>query len=411
MNSYAWIILGIMIGKFVLDFVADVLNLRHPHGDIPDWARPLYDEALYAKTRAYQFDLTRFGWWHASFDLALLLAFWFAGGFASVDVWLRSYEWPVIVTGLVYIAFLAAIKSILDLPFQIYHTFVLEAHYGFNKTTWRVFVMDRLKGLLLGLVIGMPLLAAVLAFFHYGGASAWLYAWGATTLFSLVAAYIAPVWIMPLFNKFEPLPEGELRGQILDYAHRVRFPVREISVMDGSKRSSKANAFFTGFGRNKRIALFDTLIANHTVAELVGVLAHEIGHYKKRHIVQMMLISILQSGILFYGLSLFLHEKALFSAFYVQEPAVYTGLLFFGLLYTPLDFLLSLFSQALSRHFERQADRFAVETIVDRSAYLTGLIKLSRDHLSNLWPHPVYVFLHYSHPPVLERVRRLQKAF
>lgn len=407
MNLYFYIILGVLIAKYLLDLVADLLNLRHPQGQVPDFVREHYDESAYAKTRAYQRDLTRFGIASASFDLAVLLGFWFGGGFAALDVWLRGFGWHIIITGLAYIGILAAAKSFLDLPWQIYHTFVIEARYGFNQTTWRVFVMDRIKGTLLGALIGVPLLAGILALFQYAGPAAWLYVWGTTTIVSLFISFIAPVWIMPLFNKFQPLPPGELRDEIVAYAERVHFPLRDILVMDGSKRSRKANAFFTGLGRNKRIALFDTLIANHTVAELIGVLAHEIGHYKRKHILQMMGIGIAQTGILFYCLSLFLHEQGLFAAFFVESPAVYTGLLFFGLLYTPLDFILNLFSHALSRRFERQADRFAVETGTDKKSYIAGLVKLSRDHLSNLWPHPLYVFLHHSHPPVLERIRQL----
>ncbi len=407
MNLYFYIILGVLIATYLLDLLADLLNLRHPRGQVPESVREFYDEAANNKTRAYQRDLTHFGIASASFDLVVLLGFWFAGGFAALDVWLRGFGWHVILTGLAYIGLLAAAKSFLDLPWQIYHTFVIEARYGFNQTTWRVFVMDRIKGALLGVLIGAPLLVGILALFQYAGPAAWLYVWGTTTIVSLFISFIAPVWIMPLFNKFQPLAPGELRDEIVALAERVHFPLREISVMDGSKRSSKANAFFTGLGRNKRIALYDTLIANHTVSELIGVLAHEIGHYKKRHIIKMMCLSIAESGFLFYCLSLFLHEQGLFAAFFVEQPAVYTGLVFFALLYTPLDLILNLFSHALSRRFEHQADRFAVETSSDKKAYVTGLIKLSRDHLSNLWPHPLYVFLHHSHPPLLERIRQL----
>jgi STE24 endopeptidase len=294
------------------------------------------------------------------------------------------------------------------MPFGIYSTFVIEERFGFNKTTPGTFAMDRVKGILLSVLIGAPLLAGIIAFFEYGGPWAWVYAWLAVTAFSLIMQYVAPTWIMPLFNKFEPLEDSELRQSIEKYAESVNFPLQGVYVMDGSKRSSKSNAFFTGFGKNKRIALFDTLIEKHTTDELVAVLAHEIGHYKKKHIIKNMAISVLHTGIMFALLSVFLQVPALFEAFYMDQMSVYAGLLFFGLLYSPIETILGVGMQVLSRKHEFEADHFAATTIEKREAMINALKKLSKDNLSNLTPHPFYVFLNYSHPPVLQRVEAMR---
>jgi STE24 endopeptidase len=249
----------------------------------------------------------------------------------------------------------------------------------------------------------------VLAFFEYAGYYAWLYCWVAVTIFSLAVQYVAPTWIMPLFNKFTPMEPGELKEAILQYARSVKFPVRNVLVMDGSKRSSKSNAFFTGFGRNKRIALFDTMIEKHSVSELVAVLAHEIGHYKKKHILQGTIISILHTGGILFLLSIFMGSPGLYEAFYMDQPSTYTGLLFFGLLYTPVELMLSIVFQVISRKNEYQADRFTAATTHEPENLANALKKLTVDHLSNLTPHPFYVFLNYSHPPLLQRVEALKK--
>ena len=313
-----------------------------------------------------------------------------------------------LVTGLLFIVLLMLAKSILSLPFSIYSTFVIEERFGFNKTTPKTFISDLLKGLLLGAVIGLPLLAGILAFFMFTGEWAWLFAWLAVTFFTLVMQYVAPTWIMPLFNTFTPLEDGELRAAIEDYTAKVNFPLQGLFVIDGSKRSSKSNAFFTGFGKNKRVALYDTLIENHTIPELVAVLAHEIGHYKKKHIIKGMLISIVHTGVLFFLLSIFLHSEGLFDAFYMQEMSVYAGLIFFGMLYAPIEMILSIFMQMSSRKHEYEADAYAAETTGNAADMISTLKKLSKDNLSNLTPHPFYVFLNYSHPPVLQRIEALK---
>ena len=410
MNIYAIIILVAIVVDFVLEIISNRLNLKSLTKKLPDEFEDVYDEDTYAKSQEYTRTRTKFGFITGTFNLLLLLGFWFSGGFNWLDQWARGFDYGVIGTGLIFIGSLVIAKSIISLPFSLYSTFVIEERFGFNKTDAKTFIADRLKGLALSVLIGGPLLAGIIAFFEYGGAWAWLYAWLAVTAFSLVMQYVAPTWIMPLFNKFEPLEDGELRQAIESYADKVDFPLQGIYVMDGSKRSSKSNAFFTGFGKNKRIALFDTLIENHTTEELVAVLAHEIGHYKKKHIVKNMTISILHTGIMFVLLSIFLQVPALFDAFFMEEMSVYAGLLFFGLLYSPVETILGIFMQMMSRTHEYEADNFAATTIEKPEEMVNVLKKLSKDNLSNLTPHPFYVFLNYSHPPALKRIKAIRSG-
>jgi STE24 endopeptidase len=331
------------------------------------------------------------------------------GGFAALDQLVRGWQLGPVPTGVAYIGLLLLGKACLDLPFQLYSTFDIEARFGFNTTTPATFAADLFKGLGLAVVLGVPLLAGVLAFFTYTGPYAWLYCWIATTLVALALQIIAPTWIMPLFNQFTPLEPGTLRDAIFAYAASVRFPVDEVFVMDGSKRSNKSNAFFTGFGKHKRIALFDTLIERHTIPELVAVLAHEVGHYQKRHIVKNLVLSIAHMGVMWFLLSVFLHHPGLFQAFYVEQPSVYAGLVFFGLLYSPVELMLSIGLQIVSRRHVFEADAYAVHTVETPAAMQLALRKLAVHNLSNLTPHPFYVFLRYSHPPILQRLQALQR--
>ena len=409
MNEYAMVILVTLVTGFGLGFIADVLNLRALRLEVPPEMKGAYDEEAYRVSQEYTRVRTRFGWLSGAAGLALTLGFWFAGGFQSLDVWVRDWGWGPIGSGMAYIGVLIAGKAIIDLPFGVYSTFGIEARFGFNQSTPRTFVTDRLKGLGLALVLGVPLLAGVLAFFTYAGAYAWLYCWVALTLFALAMQVIAPTWIMPLFNTFTALEPGALREAIFAYAGSVQFPIDNVYTMDGSRRSSKSNAFFTGFGNHKRIALFDTLIEAHTIPELVAVLAHEVGHYKKGHIVQRTVLGIVHTGVMLFLLSIFMHHPGLFQAFYVEQPSVYAGLIFFGLLYAPVELLLSIGMQVVSRRHEYEADAYAAETLGDPSAMRQALEKLSVHNLSNLTPHPFYVFLNYSHPPILQRLRAIQR--
>lgn len=407
MNIYAGIILGALLAEYGLNVLSDVLNVRHLQPTLPEEFRDTFDEEEYETAQEYTRTRTRFGLLSSTFGLAVLLVFWFAGGFEWLDTVVRTWDVGPILTGLFYIGLLVLGRSVLSLPFSIYSTFVIEEHFGFNETTPKTFVLDLLKSVGLGVAIGAPLLAAILWFFEATGPYGWVYAWIVVTAVMLLLQFFAPRYLMPLFNDFEPLEEGELREAIFSYAGSVDFPVDEVYVMDGSRRSNKANAFFTGFGANRRIVLFDTLVEELAVDELLTVVAHEMGHYKLYHIPQRIAISVVHTGVLFLLLSIFLHVDGLYEAFYVDEPAVYTGLLFFGLLYSPADLLLSIPLNAWSRRHEFQADRFAVDTTDRPDTLIDGLKRLAETNLSNLTPHPLKVTLDYSHPPLLDRIESI----
>ncbi len=408
-----WIFLTILfflLAHYLLHRLADRMNLSALSDEIPKPFKDVFDPQKYKISQRYLRVNTRFGRVTASVDLGLLLLFWFFGGFAYVDTLTRGFGWGPLPTGLAYIAILAALKAIAGIPFDLWSTFVIEQRFGFNKTTPTTWIMDRVKGLMLAIVLGAPLAAGVLAFFHYTGPTAWIWCWMMIVAFAIVIQFLAPTYIMPMFNRFEPLEEGELKGAIMDYARTIGFSLDNIYVMDGSKRSSKSNAFFTGFGRHRRIALFDTLIDQHTIEELVAILGHEMGHYQMRHLFKMMLVGILQAGALLYLMSLMITQPALFEAFYVTNPSVHAGLVFFGMLFAPVDFFLGLAAQYISRRHEFAADRFAASTTGKIRPMIDALKKLSVNNLSNLSPHPLYVFLNYSHPPVCQRIEALERV-
>jgi STE24 endopeptidase len=400
---------GLLVVEAV-NWTARLLNLRALRPDLPPEFADVYDGEAYRRSQEYTRVNTRFHFVESMFDLAVLLAFWFAGGFGWLDELVRSWGLGPIWTGLLFFLILAVARGVLGLPFSLYAVFVIEERFGFNRTTRGTFVLDLLKGLAVGAVIGIPLAVGFLALFEYAGPFAWVYAWVAVIAFSFLMQILAPALIMPLFNKFTPLADGELRDAILGYARRVDFPLDGVFTIDASRRSSKGNAFFTGFGKRKRIALFDTLIERHSTEELVAVLAHEVGHYKKRHVLIGTMVSALETG-LFLGLfSLLLDQTALFTAFGVDTPAVWTGVIFAAILLQPLELVLSVGGAALSRRHEWQADGFAVATTGRGDLLASGLKRLSKDNLGNLTPHPFYVFLNYSHPPTLERVKALEAA-
>ncbi len=410
MNVYAVIILATLFLDYVLNLLADGLNLRALRPELPEAFEDVYDADAYRKSQAYTRVQTQFGWVTGTFSLVVILVFWVAGGFPALDHMVRGWALSPIWTGLVYIGFLMFGRTLLSVPFSIYSTFVLEERFGFNQTTPMTFISDMFKGFALTAVLGGPLLAGIIAFFTYAGPYAWLYCWIATTVFMLGVQFIAPTWILPLFNTFRSLEPGALKEALLAQARRVSFPLQDVFVMDGSRRSSKSNAFFTGFGKNKRIALFDTLIDQLTHAELVAVVAHEIGHYKKKHVVKGMIFSIVQMGVMFFLLAVFMTHEGLFQAFSMDQPSIYAGLIFFGLLYAPVELILSIGMNIFSRRHEYEADRFATATIDSSEAMAQSLQKLSLHNLSNLTPHPFYVFLNYSHPPVLERIQAIRRA-
>lgn len=299
------------------------------------------------------------------------------------------------------------VSGLLQLPFQLYKIFVIEEKFGFNKMSIRTFVTDKIKGLIIGGVIGGLLLSLLVMIYENTGSYFWILSWVTVSIVMLFATMFYASWILPMFNKLSPLPEGSLRTAIEEYSRKTGFQVQNIFVMDGSKRSAKANAFFSGLGKKKKIVLFDTLIQNHTTEELVAVLAHETGHYRLKHTRTGLLLGLLQTGLMFYMLSFFLGNVNLAHALGAEIPSFHLNILAFGILYTPVSHVLSIFMNMNSRKHEFEADGFAKKTS-DANAMISALKKLSVDNLSNLTPHPAYVFVHYSHPPLLERIKALQ---
>jgi len=408
MNAYATAILAALSIEFLVDLIGTTLNLRSLSPRLPAEFEGTYDREKYARSQAYTRSRTRFGQVQSAVSFAVTLAFWFSGGFPWLDGIARGLGRGPVLEGLAFMMILILGLKLLSLPFRLWSVFVLEERFGFNRTDAKTFWGDQLKGLVLGGVLGGALMAAILYFFEHTGEDAWLWCWGTTTAFTLVAMFVGPTWIMPLFNKFTPLDEGELRDRILAYADSVAFPLEGLFVIDGSKRSTKANAFFTGFGKNKRIALFDTLIEAQTEDELLGVVAHEIGHYKCKHILQSLAIGIVHFGLIFWLLSNFIASRALFEAFGVEQVSTHAGLVFFALLYTPVEMVLGIVMSAFSRKHEFEADHFAARTTGNPEGLVAALKKLSEDNLANLTPHPFYVWMHYSHPPVLARIAALR---
>lgn len=410
MNPFAVLIPLFLFCAAALDLIADWLNLRHLQPDLPEEFSDVYDAERYRRSQTYTRDRTRLGMIENGVTTAFTIVFIVFGGLRIADGLARGCGFGLIGTGLVFTGILVLLASIVGLPFSIYSTFVIEARYGFNTTTARTFLADRVKGVLLAVLLGGPILALVYWFFSAAGGVAWIYAWLAISVFQLVVMFLAPILILPLFNKFIPLPEGNLRRAIEEYARAQGLAVSGIFTMDGSKRSSKANAFFTGFGRFRRIVLFDTLVKNHATDELVAVLAHETGHYRLRHIPLMLGLSIAQAGLLCFLLSLFIDSPVLARAFGLDAPSVYAGLVGFGLLYTPLGLALGLAMNAIARRHEYAADLFAARTTGSPSPLISALKKLGRDTLSNLTPHPLKVALAYSHPPLPARLAALRRA-
>jgi len=407
-NTITWIILLSVVLGSVMNFIADKLNLKALKPTMPKEFEDVYDAEAYSKSQEYSKVKTKFGWIEDGVSLIGFIAFWFLGGFEWINNWAVSWEFSFIPTALIFLGSLSILSGIMSTPFGLYNTFVIEERFGFNKTTWKTWIIDAIKGLGLTAVLGIPLISAVLWVLQMLGPLAWLYAWLGMQVFTVIIQFIAPKWIMPIFNKFTPLEDGSLRSAILEFAAKVKFDLQNIFVIDGSKRSAKSNAFFTGFGKNKRIALYDTLVEKHTEPELVAVLAHEIGHYKHKHIIKSNILNVVTSFITFWLLGVFMREQALYEAFFMSTAPIYAGIIFFSMVLSPLQMVLSYFLNKLSRKHEFEADAFAANHTNNPESMVSALKKLSRDNLSNLTPHPFYVKLHYSHPPVLERIQAIQ---
>ncbi len=409
MKTYLIVILFILIGEYFFNLIVEILNLKNIESNLPDEFIGIYDSEKYEKSQKYLKETTRFELFTNTLMTFLTVLFILWGGFNIVDRFSRNFGFGEIITGLIFVAIIMLIMQAINIPLSAYSTFHIEEKYGFNKTSVKTFFLDILKSWILTIILGGIIFSVILWFFGKTGEFAWLYCWTAVTIFQIFVMFLAPVVIMPLFNKFTPIKDCELKTTLEEYAKKENFKLKGIFTMDGSKRSTKSNAFFTGFGKFRRIVLFDTLIEKHSTDELVSILAHEIGHYKKNHILVHLLISIITSGMMFYILSFFLNNPGLFKAFKMEHTSIYASLFFFGFLYAPIEMVTSIFSNILSRKNEYQADEYSVKTYNKPSAMIMALKKLSVDNLSNLTPHPFKVFLSYSHPPVLERIKSIRK--
>jgi STE24 endopeptidase len=404
-----WFLLALIAtaGLYHLELAATLLNLSALKPEAPGRLRATTDPETHARALEYARASAKLSLIEASSSLALLLGFWWSGGFGWLDHVIQGWHLAPVTNGLAAIGVVFLAGQAVSLPFEIYDTFVVERGFGFNKTTAATFVLDRIKGLALLALAGLPLAALLLWLFMNSDRAA-LYGWLAVSAFSLLLSFVAPRLIMPMFLKFEPLADSVLRGKIDALSQRLAFPIADVSVVDGSRRSTKANAFFAGFGRAKRIALFDTLLKKHTHDEILAVLAHEIGHFKRRHVPKQIVLSLASGALLFTFLHFALRDPRLCAAFGISQPSVAWGLVFFSITCQPLNQALSLIGGHLSRKFEFEADAFAKSAMGTAAPMVEALTKLSRDQLSNPTPHPFYVFLHYTHPPVLERVAALE---
>jgi len=400
------IIVGLLVADFILERFLEYLNSTQWSDQLPDEVKDIYDEQEYQKQQAYDKENFRFSMISSSFSFALMLLMVLFAGFALVNTCALSVSVNPILAALVFFGILMLASDLLTTPFSIYDTFVIEEKFGFNKTTAKTFVLDKLKGYLLGAIIGGGLLALIIYIYQLTTTNFWIYAWLIITGFSVFMVLFYSNLIVPLFNKQTPLPEGELKSAIEKFSAKVGFKLDNIYVIDGSKRSTKANAYFTGFGAKKRIVLYDTLINDMTTNELVAVLAHEIGHYKKHHVVWSLILGIIQTGVMLFIFSLFVGNPDLSAALDVEIPSFHIGLIAFGILYSPISMITGIIMNVFSRKNEYEADAFAAKYF-DANELASALKKLSVKNLSNLQPHPVYVFFHYSHPTLLQRLQAL----
>ena len=400
------IILGISIISYLFDQVLDYINLKAQRKDIPAEIESFYDKGKYQKSLDYQQEQAKFSFITSAFSFGLSLVMLIAGGFGWIDHMLRPYLTSEITLALAFFGIIIIVSDVLTIPFQWYGTFVIEEKYGFNKTTVKTFITDKLKGYLLGGLIGGALVAVLIYLINLIGPGFWIWFGMLAAAFTLFMNMFYTSLILPLFNKLTPLGEGELKSAIETFAQKVNFPLDNVFVMDGSKRSAKANAFFSGIGKKKKIVLFDTLINNHSTEELVAVLAHEVGHFKKKHTIWSYLISIVQIFFVLFVLSKMVFNDQLSIALGGSQQAIHLNLIAFGILFSPISGITGLLMNILSRKNEFEADAYAKESF-DGNALSNALKRLSVDSLSNLYPHPAYVFFHYSHPPLLQRLKAL----
>jgi len=402
-----YIIIGILVISFIVDKILETLNEKRFDDEIPEKLKDVYDKKEYKKSQAYKKTKAKFSKITSIFSTTLTLVFFFLDGFNFIDTIARNHTENPILMALIFFGIILLVSEIIAIPLSYYSTFVIEDKFGFNKSTKKIFWSDKIKGILMSALLGGGILALIIWFYQLTGENFWIYAWILVALFSLLMNMFYAKLIVPLFNKQSPLEAGVLKTAIEKYAEKVGFTINNIFVIDGSKRSTKANAYFSGFGSQKRITLYDTLINDLETDEIVAVLAHEVGHYKRKHIVFNLISSILLTGLTLFVLSNFINSPLLSEALGVSIPSFHIGLIAFGVLYSPISRITGLFMNIMSRKFEYQADNFAKDTF-ESKALITSLKKLSKNSLSNLTPHPAFVFAHYSHPTLLERIKNLE---
>ena len=406
-NIIFFLILIIPIIGFITERYLDYLNSLMWSDSIPEKLKGICDEGEYRKTQLYQKENNRLSLWSSSINLAVILIMIIAGGFAAIDNLARTVSMNSVIISLVFFGIIAFASDIINIPFGYYDTFVIEKKYGFNTMSIRTFITDHLKSWFIALLVGIPVLGLVTWFYYKTGKNFWWYAWGLITIFSVFINLFYSELIVPLFNKQTPLPEGSLRTMIETFSQKTGFRLRNIYIIDGSKRSTKANAYFSGFGPKKRIVLYDTLQKELSEEEIVAVLAHEIGHYKMKHVLLNLIFSILVTGIMLFLLSIVINSPSFSQVLGSQNTSFHLGLIVFGILYSPLSLIIGLLTNYISRKNEFAADKFVRDNF--RQEVLgEALKKLSVKNLSNMIPHPAYVFFHYSHPPLLQRLEKLE---
>ena len=403
-QTYYLIIIFALAVEYLLSTVSSILDMGNIVEEVPADFQDVYDREKYARSQSYLRDRTRFGIFSSTFSLLLILVVIHTGLFGVLDQFVRVQTIQPILAGLLFFGIIFIIQDIISLPFSIYSTFVIEEKFEFNRTTPKTFVIDKLKGYALTVILGSAVIVPILFFFERFGPRGWWIAWGLVTLFMIAVQPLFVHVIAPLFNKFTPLEEGELRLAIEKYSEKVKFPIGRIDVMDGSKRSGHSNAYFSGLGKSRRIALFDTLLEKHTTEEIISVVAHEVGHYKRKHIIKGTALGILETGVMLFIFNLIMKDAALFAVFGVSDISVYGGLVFFAMLYAPVSMITSLLTTAVSRKNEFEADTFSLETTENPQALVNMLKGLAANNLAHLTPHPLKVFLSYSHPPVISRI-------
>ncbi|RKN76799.1 M48 family metallopeptidase [Ulvibacterium marinum] len=407
MNILFYIIIGILIVQYSVETILDYLNAKKYGDPVPKELDNLFDAEEYQKSQDYKKTNYSFGLLTSTFSLVLTLGFLLFGGFEWIDSITRSLTDNSMFQALLFFGIILIGSDLITTPFSFYQTFVIEEKFGFNKTTKKTFILDKLKGWLILALLGGGILAMVIWFFQWAGTDFWVYAWVVIAVFTVFMNLFYSKLIVPLFNKQTLLAQGSLKEKIESYAQKVGFELKNIFVIDGSKRSTKANAYFSGFGREKRVTLYDTLINDLEEDEIVAVLAHEVGHYKRKHIIFNLIASVLLTGLTLFILSLFINNPNMSLAIGVSKPSFHAALIGFGILYSPISEITGLVMNYLSRKFEFQADDYAKNTFA-AMPLISSLKKLSKKSLSNLTPHSAYVFVHYSHPPLIARIRNLK---